>query len=95
MRKQLLNFLNKIKLGDKIKFDSEREKLGWADLARNEVVMNYLKELTRLGLEDIRQLLVQDKDKKDLIKAQIYGDLRRVADLLERSELALKKLNEK
>lgn len=95
IKRRLVKFLKTIELGNKIKFDSERERLAWAELARNEVVMTYLKELARLGLEDIRQLLILDKDKKDLIKSQIYGDLARVASLIERSELALKELNKK
>lgn len=90
----LLKFLKGIRVDPK-RFDSDRERLGWADLARNEVVMNYLRNITRIGLDDIRELLLQPKDKQNLLKAQIYGDMRRVADLIEKSELALKELNKK
>lgn len=90
----LLKFLKRI-IPENKHFDSEQTRLGWAELAKNEVVMSYLKEVLQLGLDDIRDLLMLRGDEKDLKKAQIYGDIQRVASLIARSELALKELSKK
>lgn len=62
---------------------------GWLDLADNRVVIEYLQERIRFNEEAIQRLLLLDKDRRDLQKAQLLGAFKEVLNILNKIDQAI------
>ena len=75
---------------EKRQFSQQQVINGWLNLADNMIVMQQLYEWQRFDQDAIRQLLLLDKDRRDIEKAKIYGRLQVVGGILEQISLAQK-----
>ena len=75
---------------EKRQFSQQQVINGWLNLADNTIVMQQLYEWQRFDQDAIRQLLLLDKDRRDIEKAKIYGRLQVVGGILEQISLAQK-----
>lgn len=88
-REQLIDEIQKVELPDKSRaFGREEENLGWYELYKNEVVMNYLRERLRIELDDVRKWLLVTQEQREIMAAQTYGDMKCVKSLLDKAEMA-------
>ena len=71
-------------------FDKSKNFNCWLDLAENEVVMNYLKSKLEMKNNEIEELILLSKDKKDLKKAKLLGGIQQLIQVIDKAEQARK-----
>lgn len=84
----MINLFRKYK-EKRLVFDKSKNFNCWLDLAENEVVMNYLKSKLEMKNQEIEDLILLDKDKKDLKKAKLLGGIQQIIQIIQKADQAL------
>ena len=84
----MINLFRKYK-EKRLIFDKSKNFNCWLDLAENEVVMNYLKSKLEMKNQEIEDLILLDKDKKDLKKAKLLGGIQQIIQIIQKADQAL------
>lgn len=73
---------------EKREFSTEQALNGWLKLGENEMFLNQLYSWQRINTEDIKMLLLLERDKKDIEKARALGRLEVIGNIIDKIEHA-------